>query len=162
MPTKRVALGITEIEIPEKHHYGYFVRIARQGQHHRKFFSYKRHGGKAKALKAAQEYYNAQRSVLPPKHPGTKNIKTKRNRTGKVGVHRAERRDTRWPNSLTSAYIAGWLDSSGNHVHVSFATLKYGERGARRRACIARDKELRDRDLIEQIFQNETGRKAIK
>ncbi len=162
MPTKRIGPGITEIEIPEKHNYGYFVRIARQGKHYRKFFSYARHGGKQKALRAAKQYYQSQLNSLPRRHRGTKNIKTVRNKTGKVGVHLACVLDKRWPASESWAYVAGWLDSDGNHIHVSFATLKYGDRGAWRRACIARDNQLRDRDQIEEIYQAEVGKKRKK
>ncbi len=163
MPTKTklISTGIIQVEIPEKNHYGYSVRIQRQGKHHRKFFSYSRHGGKQGALKKAQEHYREQKSSLP-ESTGNKNIKSVRNTSGKVGVHLTQGASKRWLGSYSWAYVAGWRDADGKHRHMSFALGKYGDRTAWKLACIARDKELTDRDRIFEIYAAEQKKRSRK
>jgi hypothetical protein len=45
---------ICRIDQPKKHNHGYFVRLQRRGKIHSAFFSDKQHGGRRKALVAAQ------------------------------------------------------------------------------------------------------------
>lgn len=49
--------GISRIDQPEKHHHGFFVRLARQGKTHSAFFADKSHGGRQNALTAARQHY---------------------------------------------------------------------------------------------------------
>ena len=128
--TKRISTGIIQVEIPEKNHYGFFVRIQREGKPHRKFFSYSRHGGKHGALKKAQEHLHKQKSVLPESR-GNKNIKSVRNTSGKVGVHLTSGHSKRWPTSYSWAYVAGWRDPDGKHRHVSASLWKNTANGLR-------------------------------
>ena len=54
---RRKTPGISRIEQPEKRTHGYFVRLARKGKIYPAFFADKTHGGKRRALKAAQKHY---------------------------------------------------------------------------------------------------------
>ena len=86
MPTKKVEPGITRFEIEERKTYGFMVRICRQGKKFNQFFSDSAYGGKRKALVAARAQYKKWVDELPAPDT-TKNLKSVRNTTGKVGVH---------------------------------------------------------------------------
>ena len=49
--------GISRIDQPEKHNHGFYVRLTRAGKTHSAFFADKSHGGREKALAAAQKHY---------------------------------------------------------------------------------------------------------
>lgn len=49
--------GISRIDQPEKRTYGFFVRLTRKGKTRSAFFPDKTHGGREKALAAAQQHY---------------------------------------------------------------------------------------------------------
>ena len=57
MPLQNPMKGISRIDQPGKHNHGFFVRLARKGKIHSTFFSDKSHGGREKALAAAQQHY---------------------------------------------------------------------------------------------------------
>ena len=58
--------GISRIDQPEKHNRGFFVRVQRRGKIHSSFFTDKKHGGRAKALAAAQKHHRLLIAKLGP------------------------------------------------------------------------------------------------
>lgn len=66
MIAPRPTYGISRIDQVEKKNHGWYVRVTFKGVITQKFFADKTHGGKAKALKMAQDYRNALVDQLPP------------------------------------------------------------------------------------------------
>ena len=160
MPTKTVVTGICRFDFDDRKVHGFMVRIMRRGEMHQEFFSDKRYGGKRKARHAADERLAELRRKLPdPKEQ--KGQLTERNSTGKVGVHLAHDIDKRWPDCECFSYVASWLDIDRKRINVKFSCRKYGDKRAWELACIARDKELRDREQIVNIYERrQAARKA--
>jgi len=149
MPTQPVAPGITRFDIDERH--GYMVRIRRNGNQINEYFSDKKFGGKRKALTAAKERHAQLVEELGPAENATKNLLTNRNTTGKVGVHVAHSYETRWANNEYFAYCASWKETDGARKKINFSWSLYGKKEAFELACLARDKELTDRDAVVAI-----------
>jgi len=149
MPTQPVAPGITRFDIDERH--GYMVRIRRNGNQINEYFSDKKFGGKRKALTAAKERHAQLVEELGPAENATKNLLTNRNTTGKVGVHVAHSYETRWANNEYFAYCASWKETDGARKKINFSWSLYGKKEAFELACLARDKELTDRDTVVAI-----------
>jgi len=160
MPTKTVATGICRFDFDDRKVHGFMVRIMRRGTMHQEFFSDKRYGGKRKARQAADDRLAELRRDLP-ESVEQKGMLTQRNNTGKVGVHLAHDIDKRWPDCEYYSYVASWLDFNLKRINVKFSCKKFGDKMAWELACIARDKELRDREQILKIYQRrEVARKA--
>ena len=158
MPTKRVQKGITRFDIHERGTYGYMARIARKDEKRNQFFSDKESGGKRKALKAAIECYEEWVDELP--EPVTsKNVKSVRNRSGRVGVHLAVNPSYRIKGVTYNSYVAAWRSEGGEREKVSFSVEKYGKKIAYQLACLARDKEIADRDKVEVMLSKQLGKK---
>jgi hypothetical protein len=156
MPTKRVQAGITRFDIQPRGTKGYMVRISRKGEMHNKFFSDKECGSKTKALKMARTFYNKLLKQLPP--PSTsKGVMSTRNSTGHVGVHLAVNPSEYWEDVEYSSYVASWKSEKGERRKISFSVQKYGKRKALALAVIAREKGLKDREKVEQIFERSAG-----
>ncbi len=151
MPTQPVAPGITRFDIDERH--GYMVRIRRDGNQINEYFSDKKLGGKKKALVAAKERYAQLYEELGPVESATKNLLTRRNTTGKVGVHIAHSYETRWANNEYFAYCASWKEADGARKKINFSWNLYGKKQAFELACLAREKELTDRDKVVAIWE---------
>lgn len=162
MPTKTVATGICRFDFAERKVHGFMVRIMRRGTMHQEFFSDKKYGGKRKARQAADERLAELRLELPDPIE-QKGMLTRRNSTGKVGVHAAHDIDKRWPDCEYWSYVASWLDFNQKRINVKFSCQKYGDNVAWELACIAREKELRDREQILRIYERrQVARKARK
>jgi hypothetical protein len=58
--------GVSRIDQPEKKNHGWYVRVTFKGKTDQKFFADKAHGGKNKALKAAQAHRDHLVTQLPP------------------------------------------------------------------------------------------------
>lgn len=159
MTTKTVAPGLCRFDIEDRKIHGFMVRIMRRGRMHQQFFSDKKFGGKRKAKAAAEERLLELREHLP-QVKSQKNRMTARNQSGKVGVHYAIETDSRWEDCQYSYYIASWLDKDGKRINVKFSCNKHGDELAWELACIAREKELRDRDAVESIYNRRVARKA--
>ena len=158
MPTKRVQKGITRFDIYERGTYGYMVRIARKDHKRNQFFSDKECGGKRKALLAAIECYDEWVEELPA--PVTsKGVKSVRNKSGRVGVHLAVNPSYRHKDVTYNSYVAAWRSEGGEREKVSFSVEKYGKKIAYQLACLARDKEIADRDKIEAMLSKRLGKK---
>ena len=161
MTTKTVAPGLCRFDLEEKKVHGFMVRIMRRGKMHQQFFSDKRFGGNRKSKAAAVVRLEELKEELP-KAKSLKGRLTERNTSGKVGVHYAIENDYRWPDCQYSYYIASWLGKDGKRKVIKFSCHKYGDELAYEYACIARDKELRDRDAIEAIYNRRIATKKGK
>ena len=127
---------------------------------HQEFFSDKRYGGKRKARQAADDRLAEFRRELPDAIE-QKGLLTQRNNTGKVGLHAAHNIDKRWPECEYWSYVASWLDFNQKRINVKFSCQKYGDNVAWELACIAREKELCDREQIIKIYERrQAARKA--
>jgi hypothetical protein len=125
-------VGISRIEQIEKNHFGYYVRLNREGIQFAKFFSDKKYGGKRKSLEAAKEYYTNLVEKVPLKRQyGRSNI---RNTSGYVGVSRT--RSTR--RGHVYEYWQAWWGSGENRKSVKFSINKYGAGQAKQLAIKAR------------------------
>ena len=155
--------GITRIEYDGVTTRGWMVRLTRGGERQQEFFNDRTHGGKNKALAAAKARYEAWIAVAPPIQT-SKNLKSSRNTSGKVGVHMVRNVDPRWANAESFGYCAMWTDADGVRRKVSFAWNTYGKRKAWNLACLARDLETTDREaVIAQIAKNgKSGAAATK
>lgn len=159
MPTKLVQRGITRYDKDENISNGYMVRVTRDGVTHSKYFSDSKFKGKRKALAAARIAYDKLVDQLPPART-TKNVKTRRNQSGKVGVHLAE--TTAANGEVYGAYCASWKHGDGTRGKISFAFKKYGKKAAFKLACIARDLEETNREVVEKKYRKETGKDPVK
>ena len=139
--------GITRIEYDGVTTRGWMVRLTRAGERQQEFFNDRTHGGKNKALAAAKQRYEEWVASAPPIQT-SKNLKSSRNTSGKVGVHMVRNVDPRWANAESFGYCAMWTDSEGVRRKVSFAWNTYGKRKAWNLACLARDLETTDRDKV--------------
>ncbi len=125
-------MGISRIEQPEKNHFGYYVRLTWRGQQYAKFFSDKKHGGKRKALRAAEAYFDELDAKMPlDSQIGRMSV---RNTSGIVGVSRtvSTSRGHRY------AYWQARWGSGAERKSAKFSVQKYGEEGAKQLAIQAR------------------------
>jgi hypothetical protein len=154
--------GITRIEYEGVATKGWMVRMTRGGERQQEFFNDRAYGGKAKALAAAKSCYAQWVDSAPPIQ-STKNVKSARNTSGKVGVHMICNLDSRWKNAESYAYCAMWTDEKGKRKKVSFAWNTYGKRKSWELACLARDLESTDREaLIAQVEKSRKKKKSKK
>jgi hypothetical protein len=146
----RKVKGVTRHEISEKSSAGWLMRIQRQKQLTQEYFSDGVYGSKNKARIAAEARYQELAKKLPPPLPrdATKSV---RNTSGKVGVRLSKENGRYADSKLLYSYVAFWR-VNGVDSTVRFGILKYGKRGAFIRAGIARDKQTKDRDVIEREF----------
>jgi hypothetical protein len=127
--------GISRIDQPEKHTHGFFVRLSRKGKRHSGFFSDKRLGGRAHALKAAQKYYRE----LQKTHKATTRrdwlqIRRRKGRSPYIGVQRV---------AVTHVYWrATWSPRKGVVRKRQFSVRKHGAAQARALALRARRNAL--------------------
>lgn len=161
MPTKRVEAGITRFDIDERGTHGFMVRISRQDQKFNRFFSDKEYGGKRKALLAARSHYQELKTELPPART-SKDVKSARNKTGRVGVHLAVNPSETWEDVEYSSYVASWKTEEGKRQKISFSVQKYGKKKAFELACIARSNETTDRKWVEKQQAAGKGKAAKK
>jgi hypothetical protein len=149
--------GITRIEYEGITTRGWMVRITRGGVRQQKFFNDKAFGGKAKSLKAAKDCYAEWLANAAP-IATSRNRKTSRNSSGKVGVHTVRNVDYRWANAESFGYCASWVTEDGVRQKLSFAWKLYGKKAAWNLACIAREKELTDREKVVKLYQAQQSR----
>lgn len=135
-------MGISRIEQSEKNHFGYYVRLTWRGHQYAKFFSDKKYGGKQKALKAAEQYFDELDEQMPlDSQAGRMSV---RNTSGIVGVNRTKSTSR---GHRYEYWQASW--GSGDHrKSVKFSVHKYGEEKAKQLAIQAR-KEWEKEELQE-------------
>lgn len=149
--------GITRVDYEGISTRGWMVRLTRQGKRQQHFFNDRQYGGKTKSLQAAKACYSKLVKAAPEVQTA-KGRKTHRNTTGRVGVHLVKNIDRRWKNAESYAYCASWIDSKGRRKKVSFAWNRYGKKHAWNLACLARDREINDRERVIELY----GPKKIK
>ena len=151
--------GITRIDYEGVATRGWMVRITRAGIRKQQFFNDRTLGGKAKSLKAAKKCYALWAASAGPIKT-TRNQKTSRNSSGKVGVHLVRNVDARWANAESFGYCASWVHEDGTRQKLSFAWNRYGKKMAWELACLAREKELTDRAKVIAGFEKKSGKRV--
>ncbi len=151
--------GITRIDYEGVATRGWMVRITRAGIRKQQFFNDRVLGGKAKSFKAAKECYASWAAAAGPIKT-TRNQKTSRNSSGKVGVHLVRNVDARWVNAESFGYCASWVLEDGTRQKLSFAWKRYGKKMAWELACLAREKELTDRAMVIAAFEKKSGKRV--
>ena len=144
--------GVTRVEIPAKHTFGWMMRIKRGNKKFLEWFPDKEHGGKEKARVVAAKRYEELAALLPSAEISHKNQKTKRNTSGKVGVYAKEGFGRKSNDTPYYSYAAFWTASSGKKELITFAWLKFGDSLAWDMACYARDNETKNRAAILRKF----------
>ncbi|MDX2214898.1 MAG: AP2/ERF family transcription factor [Oculatellaceae cyanobacterium bins.114] len=125
-------MGISRIEQPAKKHFGYYVRLMWRGKQYAKFFSDKKYGGKQKALKAAEQYFDELDEQMPlDSQVGRMSV---RNTSGIVGVSRTKSASR---GHRYEYWQARW-GSGDNRKSAKFSIHKYGEEKAKQLAIEAR------------------------
>lgn len=163
MPTFSAGPGITRFELETSQSHGYLVRICRNGEKTSEFFADRQHGGKRNAKKMAKQRYAALCEQLGSANvQPTKDLLTKRNTTGKVGVHLAHSVDSRWKNCEYASYCASWIANDGRRQKISFSLNKHGELAAFELACLARKLESKDRVALLKIYNRRVARRKLK
>jgi hypothetical protein len=131
--------GICRIDQPEKRNHGYFVRVQRQGKMHTAFFTDLMHGGRAKALAAAQGY---QRKLLAELGPPKKMLRRWWaeivRRKGRSGIHGVQRVVDRRFKRVRIYWKANWSPEPYLIRRKQFSARKFGEEEAKRLAIRAR------------------------
>jgi hypothetical protein len=139
MTTPSSTPGICRIDQLENRTHGFFVRVTRKGKTYSAFFTDLKHGGKAKALAAAQRHYRKLRKQLGlPQQKLRRWWAEFRRRKGSssiVGVQRVV--DWRFkPPRVT--WKATWSPEPYVSRRRSFSARKFGGRKAKRLAIRAR------------------------
>ncbi len=153
--------GTTRIEYEGVATRGWLVRLTRQGKRQQQFFNDKTYGGKTKSLKAAKDCYAQWLETAPP-IASTKGVRTRRNSSGKVGVHLVRNVDDRWKNAESFGYCASWIDEEGKRRKISFAWQRYGKKNAWALACLARERMLTDREKVLALHQKNAKKKPAR
>jgi len=132
---RRHTPGISRIDQPERRTHGFFVRLMRKGKMHTGFFGDKGHGGKARALEAAEKFY---RALLKKHKASTRSewlqIRRRKGRSPYIGVQRI---------TVTHVYwMATWSPRKGVVRKRQFSVRKHGAAKARALALQARREAL--------------------
>lgn len=143
--------GVTRQEVAEKGSGGWMMRIQRQKILTQEYFSDGIYGSKSKARFAAEARYQELANKLPPP-TSIGASKSVRNTSGKVGVRLALNKGRSEHSKTLSSFVAFWRENGADRT-IQFGCIKFGKRGAFRRACIARDLVSTDRELIEKEFK---------
>jgi len=162
MKYKTVSPGITRFEVEGSTVRGYLVRMRRNGKSISDFYSDAQYSGKRNALVTAKEAYQKLLEKMGPIVSPTKNLITKRNTSGHVGVHTAYSADSRYPSSQSWSYCASWITDNGKREKISFSFGKYGQDIAWELACLAREKMITDRDRVVALYETRAKRKGTK
>jgi len=136
MRANRKMAGISRIDQAEKRTHGYFVRLARKGKIYPAFFADKTHGGKRRALKAAQKHYQK----LLRKHGRLSRrdlaqILRRKGASGIIGVRKVVITKSFW--------VAHWMPRPYVSRKKAFSVQKYGAERAKALAIQARKAGLR-------------------
>jgi len=141
---RRKTPGISRIDQPEKRTHGYFVRLVRKGKIYPAFFADKTHGGKRRALKAAQKHY---RKLLRKYGRLTRRdwaeILRRKGASGIIGVRKIVITKSFW--------VAHWSPRPYVQRWKHFSVQKYGAKRAKALAIRARKAGLRS------MIQSRTG-----
>jgi hypothetical protein len=137
--------GISRIDQPAKHNHGFFVRLQRRGKTHSAFFTDQIHGGRKRALAAAQKHYC---KLLAKWGPPMRNrrrwwaqIRRRKGSSGIVGVQTVVRRRN---GEVRKYWVATWSPKPYVVRRKGFSFWEYGSKKARRLALRARRAGLRN------------------
>ncbi len=128
--------GISRIDQPEKHTFGWYVRVRYKGKTRSKFFSDRKYGDKAKAFMKAKSFYKSEMKKIMGKIAGEpvnkipESIlvtKHKDNNTGIVGIQKIKRK--RKTGGFYKAYRVTWLDGQKRKTRF-FSIEKFGDKEA--------------------------------
>lgn len=136
---------IYRIDQDRSHTHSWLVTVQRRGQIYHRHFADSLYGGKRKALQAAKAYRDTLIATLKPLTRLERcQIKKKNNRSGISGVTRIDTwEDTRGRRYPRRYWLAQWPIGKGNARMRKFSIKLYGERGAFRRALLARKQALK-------------------
>lgn len=162
MKQAKPTYGITRVDNEVSHTHGWLVTIQRRGVIHRKHFSDRVCGSRAKSFAAAHHY----RDELVAQHPPLllreySSILKKNNRSGIVGVCRCCACETRnLPEDKQRWFwVAFFPVSDGTHKRMKFSINKYGEDKALKMARQARREAIA---RLEGNFEPSAARRLAK
>jgi hypothetical protein len=139
MKTPSRTPGICRIDQPEKHNHGFFVRLQRKGKIHSAFFTDKKHGGRTRALAAAQEHSRKLAAKLgTPVQMSRRDwaqIRRRKGSSGIVGVQKIVDRRFKRPRIY---WKATWSPEPYVVRRKQFSARKHGAEKAKKLAIRAR------------------------
>lgn len=131
--------GICRIDQVEKRTHGFFVRVMRKGKIHSAFFTDLKHGGKARALAAAQEHRQRLLAKLGlPQQKSRRFWAELRRRKGSSHVVGVQKLVTRRGKKPAVYWKATWSPEPYVVRQKFFSVAKYGARKAKKLAIKAR------------------------
>ena len=132
------------------------ARVMRQGKRHQEDFYLHEYGSWKKAEKAAQKWVDEKIEALPPRQ-NIKNLMTKRNSSGVVGVNLSKQVQRRpYGEYEYWKWIARWPNCP-NSGGVSWSTNEWGDEDAFVLAVITRQMESAEREKIKKEFTKIKG-----
>ena len=131
--------GICRIDQPEKYNHGFFVRLQRRSKINPAFFSDKMHGGREKALAAAQKHYRKLAAKLgTPVQKSRRWWAELRRRKGSCSIVGVQRLVVRRYGKVRKYWKATWSPKPYVVARRVFSVQRYGSRKAKRLAIRAR------------------------
>ena len=144
MKTRSRTPGICRIDQPAKHNHGYFVRLQRRGKIHSAFFSDIKHGGRKRALAAAQKHYGKLLAKLgPPIRMRRRWWAEMRRRKGSSSIVGVQKVVMRRGGEVRKYWMATWSPEPYVVRRKTFSFWLFGSRKAKRLAIRARRAGLR-------------------
>lgn len=136
--------GISRIDQAEKHNHGFFVRLQRRGKVHSAFFTDFKHGGRKRALAAAQAHYRKLRRELgPPPRLNRRWWAEIRRRQGSSGIVGVQKHMVRRGKIVLEYWLATWSPKPRVVARRVFSVRKFGYSKAKQLAIRARRAGLR-------------------
>jgi len=136
--------GISRIDQPDKRTHGFFVRLQRRGKTYSAFFTDQKHGGRKRALAAAQKHH---RKLLakwgPPARKSRRWWAEIPRRKGSSDIVGLQLKKVRRHGEVRKFWVATWSPKPHVSRRKEFAIWKYGSRKARQLAVRARHAGLR-------------------
>jgi hypothetical protein len=133
--------GICRIDQPDKHNHGFFVRVQRRGKIHSAFFTDFKHGGRRRALAAAQRHHRKLLKQLKPMNRRRwAELRRRKGSSGIIGVQRLVDWGS-WP--IRTYWKATWSPKPHVVRRKQFSVRKFGAKKAKQLAIRARRAGLR-------------------
>jgi hypothetical protein len=144
MKTSMRTRGISRIDQPAKHNHGYFVRLQRRGKIHSAFVTDQMHGGRKRALAAAQKHHRKLLAKLgPPIRMQRRWWAEIRRRKGSSGIVGVQKLVVRRSGEVRKYWMATWSPKPYVVRRKTFSFWEFGSRKAKRLAIRARRAGLR-------------------
>ena len=144
MKTSMRTRGISRIDQPAKHNHGYFVRLQRRGKIHSAFFTDQMHGGRKRALAAAQKHYGKLLAKLgPPIRMRRRWWAEMRRRKGSSSIVGVQKMVVRRKGEVRKYWRAVWSPKPHVVRRKQFSVRKFGAKKAKQLAIHARRAGLR-------------------